>query len=552
MNEIDATMTVSRRAKLRPSALFGAVALFAAAATFALFPTAEAKAAAPYSEAVLLVSGFETESPFTTPAAKCVGREGSEWNPPGYPAGSDPEGLAPVLKHAGNNVFTAPVTKSSTDLPASCSGDGEPLPDFTKMTVISNGDTDDNGVRLGRLIGFLRDNYGVTKLRIVGHSDGGLWSRAAITKDSSYQGVDIQSLTTLGTPHTGSFLADLAWELKNGKCDFSNRTEQKICYALVITAKLIVAKLGAKATFQLTNDFLATWNPKQSIGNCPVSAIAGNHIDLPLPLPGYYMPSDGLVGIASAQATRSFDITGHPIPAPVFPDLREAGVYDAVHGGSLGFLYGKTLLNQAQISQQVSESILLDGPSPCNLSPAAVPAQAGTSAPASLPTQRLRAPLYRMVATSRKGRLPKPGPEDFAMTRRGVSVYCGFTPLKGVPLLGDRRMRIHSSAGCNKRMRVHKSGGKGAARALMLRSNPNRDVVVKLSGDRAQIRLRGKAPRTMRVHYLKQGKWTRVNLDSRGWARLSATGNGPLRLRVRARGSSPNIPADTASLSLSR
>lgn len=526
------------------------LSLVALAAFAALVPAGQATAAPPYPEAVLLVSGFETESPFSTPAPDCAGQEGSEWNPPGFPAGSTPEGIAPVLKQAGNEVFTAPVTKSTTPLPQSCAGPGEPLPDFDTMTITSNGDTDANGAALARLIAFLRDEYGVNELRVVGHSDGGLWSRAAITQNGAYEGLEIPSFTTLGTPHTGSYLADLAMELKNSKCDFSNRTEQKICDALVVAANLIVLKLGPTATFQLSNDFLATWNPQQTIGNCPVSAIAGDHIDFRIPLLDYYTPSDGLVGLASAQATWALDVDGHLIPAPEIPDLREAGVYNVVHGGSLGFLDGKTLLNQAQISKRVSETILLDGSSPCNVSPAF--AAGGSDSATAAEDVTLRAPLYRMVAADRNGRMLKPGPEDFAVSRKGVSVRCGFNRLQAIPLLGDRRLRIHHPAGCETRLRARRNQGDGAARALMLRSNRSRHAFARVRGDRVKVRVRGKAPRTTRVHYLEKGKWKRLKLGGRSWAALPDTGRSSLRLRVRSRGSRAGVPVDTANFNLAR
>ena len=526
------------------------------AALIALAPSA-ARAAPPYPEAVLLVSGFETESPFSTPAPECVGQEGDEWNPPGFPAGSTPEGLAPVLKQAGNKVFTAPVTKSTTPLPTTCVGPGEPLPDFNTMTITSNGDTDANGAALARLIAFLQDEYGVTELRLVGHSDGGLWSRSAITQNQAYEGLEIQSFTTLGTPHTGSYLADLAMELKGGKCDFSNKLEQRICDALVVAANLIVLKLGPTATFQLSNDYLATWNPKQSIGNCPVSAIAGNHIKLRIPSPGYYVPSDGLVGIASAQARAAIDITGHPIPAPDIPDLREAGVYDVVHGGSLGFIYGKNLLNQAQISQNVSQSILLNGSSPCNVTPiAAAPttdsgAEVSEAATSAGSDRQLRAPLYRMVSADREGRLPKPGAEDFVVSRKGVGVRCGFERLAAIPLLGERQLRVHNPAGCEKRLKARKNGGEGVARALLLRSSRSRHAIVRTSGQRLRIRVRGSQPKRLKAHYLDQGKWRRLKLNRRGWTGLPATTRSSLRLRVRVKGNSAAV-ADTANLTIAR
>lgn len=81
-------------------------------------------------------------------------------------------------------------------------------------------------------------------MQIVAHSDGGLWSRSAITQDDAYQGVEIRSLTTLGTPHTGSFLADLAISVKDGKCDLSNRIERDICEGLRDVADLALFELG--------------------------------------------------------------------------------------------------------------------------------------------------------------------------------------------------------------------------------------------------------------------------------------------------------------------
>ncbi len=538
----------------------GGISLFVLVAMFCL-PAGGASAAPPYPEAVLLVSGFETESPFSTPATDCRGQEGSEWNPPGFPAGSTPEGIAPVLKDAGFKVFTAPVTKSTKPLPPTCVGPGEPVPvldttDPDTMVIESNGGTEANGAALARLIGFLQASYGVSDLRIVGHSDGGLWSRSGITQDAAYPGLDIRSLTTLGTPHTGSYLADLAMELKNGKCDFSNRTEQRICEALVVIANLVVDDLGPTATFQLSNDFLATWNPQQSIGTCPVSVIAGNHVNFRIPFLDYYTPSDGLVGLASAQARWAVDVNGHLIPAPPIPDLREAGVYDVVHGASLSRLYGKTLLNQAQISQQVAETLVLEGSSSCNTSPSASIATADRAEKAGARVasadQRLRAPLYRMVAAGKAGRLPKAGPEDFAVTRKGVSVRCGLSRIDPVPLLGDPRLRIHRPAGCDGRLRVRSSDGQSVAKALMLRSNRSRHVIARVSGDRVRITVRGKQPRALKVKYLKRGKWRKLKLGGKGWAALPESNRASLRLRVRTHGRKRSTPPDTASITLAR
>jgi hypothetical protein len=500
---------------------------------------AAVEAAPPYPEAVLLVSGFETETPFSTPAPTCNGKEGSEWNPPG--------GIARALKGAGNDVFTAPVSKTNTPVPASCAGAGEPLPS-AGMVIDSNGGTDANGGALAELIAFLRDSYGISDLHIVAHSEGGLWSRAGITQNAAYAGVTIQSVTTLGTPHTGSYLADLAIELDGGKCDFSDKVEQRICDALVTLADLIVIELGPAATRELTNDFLATWNPRQTIGNCPVSGIAGDHVNFGIPFLGYYTPSDGLVGLASAQAKQALDIDGHLIPAPDIPDFREAGVYDVVHGASVSFLSKKNLLNQPQISEQVTDNTLLVGSQPCNLAAAA----AGAGASAAESAQRLRAPLYRMVAADRGGRLPSPGPEDFALSKRRVNIRCGFNEVEPIPLLGDRRLRVHNALACDDRLRARNGSGKGLAQALLLRSHPQRHVLVRVEGDQARIRVRGRAPRSFRAQIRAGGSWQTLGLSRKGRTKLPSAAGDSLRLRIRARGRAQGVPADTAHLTLSR
>jgi len=509
------------------------VALAASIAIAALFAMTAPRAAdaSTYPDAVLLVSGFQTETAFTSPSPACAGRMGSTFG--------IQNGIGPALRAAGYNVFTAPETKIGDRVPTPCTAEGDPVP-ASNMVIKTNGETVANGAALARYIGFLQDEYGVTNLHIVGHSDGGLWSRSAITQNSAYTGLTIQSLTTLGTPHTGSYLADLAMELNNGQCDFTNPVEQDICDVVVPLADLIVAELGPTATAELSNDYLATFNPQQQIGNCPVSTIAGDHVSFGLPFLGYYTPSDGLVGIDSAEAQSGLDLNGGIIPAPNLPGLRQAGVYDVVHGASMSIFSKKTLLNQPEISQQVTDNTLLSGPQACNQD--AVAAVAPRVKP-------LRAPLYRMVAAKRSGLLPTAGKEDFVVTGRGVKVRCGSKLVPGVPLMGDRRLRIHNPGKCSQRL---KASGKGVAKALMLRSNPDRHVSVRLSGNRARIVVRGKRPRSMRAQFFNGGKWRTLKVDRRSWAKLPAVKGNFLKLRIRTRGTDRSAPADTANLTLRR
>ena len=51
----------------------------------------------------MLVSGFTTSTPFSTPDPSCAGKEGDTWD----------VSVAPALKAAGYPVFTAPEGPSS-------------------------------------------------------------------------------------------------------------------------------------------------------------------------------------------------------------------------------------------------------------------------------------------------------------------------------------------------------------------------------------------------------------------------------------------------------
>ncbi len=315
------------------------VALLAAA----LSATGAHAAGAP----VVLVSGFNTITPFTTPDPACNGKEGDEWNPP--------TGIAAALKGAGMSVYTAPVMQQGVAPAAPCAP-GTPVPPVATTYINANGDVNANGKALGTFLAFLRDNYGVTQVEMVAHSDGGLWSRAAITQQANFAGVAVNSYTTLGTPQTGSFIADLSQYIHNGTCDSSNEVVELVCEALQGTVDLVIKDLGPIPIEELTSEYLATWNPEQTIGACPAAGIAGTYFNFPLPsslLSAYYNPSDGLVGEASAHGLASKTISGTPIPAPGIPNFRDAGSFPVVHGSVFSFLSANNLLNQAAISNTV-------------------------------------------------------------------------------------------------------------------------------------------------------------------------------------------------------
>ncbi|HET6446495.1 MAG TPA: choice-of-anchor X domain-containing protein, partial [candidate division Zixibacteria bacterium] len=55
----------------------------------------------------------------------------------------------------------------------------------------------------------VKTRYGVSKVNLVGHSKGGLFSRAYVDSDGGYQG-DVENLISISSPQHGSFMMDIA------------------------------------------------------------------------------------------------------------------------------------------------------------------------------------------------------------------------------------------------------------------------------------------------------------------------------------------------------
>jgi len=516
---------VSRAERKRDRGRVACLAAVLGAAALAVLGFAASAAAAPsYPEAVVLVSGFDTETPFTTPDPACNGKEGEAWDAP--------TGIAGRLKAAGKQVFTAPIHQSDSNGLPPCNPEGPapPLSDY----VDSNGELDANGQALAGLLAFLRDEYGVRTVHLVAHSDGGLWSRSAISQDAPYAGLSVLSLTTLGTPHTGSFVADLAIETEGGKCDFEEPLLQTVCRAVRFSVEVIIDDIGQTATEELTNDYLATWNPRQTIGSCPVTGIAGTYVQVPYVHFSYYEPDDGLVGEASALNRSAYDLKLHEIlPAPI-PSFRAGGAYPVVHGSSMSRLSGNTLLNTQEISEKVTQVVSEASPSgpACNV---AVSASASAArSPAARSPQRL--PLSRLIVAGRRGRLPVPNREDAAIVRAGARLTCGSRPVKTAPLLGDRRLGIGHLFGCHRRLRVRGGGRNPRRAALLIRRRSRGGAFLRLRGDRIHLRVRGVRPASIRVLASGRGGWRPVRLDRRGWGTLSHRAKRTaLRVRVAPR-----------------
>lgn len=206
-------------------------------------------------------------------------------------------GRGPVVDQGGFGAFgDCPIT----------------LPE--NMTVNSTGSIDTAGEHLARFLTYLRDSYGVDEIDVVGHSMGGLYSRAAFRV---LQGlgvpIRIRSLTTIGKPWQGSYLSDYA----NGITPKADCLGDRFCEVAMDGMKAEVERLMAGSGREVNQAFLMGpdgWNEYQAgvLDRIPVTLIAGNRFAAPSsPANPTVWPNDGLVAQRSALAT---DISARVLP----------------------------------------------------------------------------------------------------------------------------------------------------------------------------------------------------------------------------------------------
>ena len=226
------------------------------------------------TRAVVVVSGGGAVSPFTTPTEACTS---------GLAAGNTDTALREYLLGQGKQVFTAPANMvpgvvTEPD-PSSFGAFGDCPPALpANMTITSTEDIDLSGERLTRFLGYLNETYGISEVDLVGHSNGGLYSRAAIRdlKDSGSP-ITVTSLTTLGTPHQGNVPSRYATgeitlaEACQGDaaCEDFDRKWKK--YAR-----------GAAVSMENTQSYLdgpQGWNARQKgvLDGIPVTLLAGSY-----------------------------------------------------------------------------------------------------------------------------------------------------------------------------------------------------------------------------------------------------------------------------------
>ena len=260
------------------------------------------------SRAVVLVSGLTSTSPFTTSEDGCT---------IGLPAGTDHTSLREHLLRTGHSVFTAPAMAGPGQVHdttgygafASCPA---PLP--AAMTIDSAGSIDLAGEHLARFIDWLHTQKGIDEVDLVGHSMGGLYARAAIrTLRADGSAVTVRSLTTLGTPWQGSYLANYA----EGTAALSGCLGDQFCEGQMKGyVKDIAAAHVSGSARELGQSYLMGaqgWNTVQAgiLDRISVTLIGGNRFTRPEAADPAVWPNDGVVELRSALA-RDIDDTVLP------------------------------------------------------------------------------------------------------------------------------------------------------------------------------------------------------------------------------------------------
>jgi pimeloyl-ACP methyl ester carboxylesterase len=268
------------------------------------------------SSAVVIVSGGGAISPFTTPTAGCGA---------GLSAGSTDTGLREGLLAHGFAVYTSPANVGNRPVThdPDFGGFSDP-PDVlpVELTVNAAGPIDTAGERLAAFLTFLAEREGLSRVHLVAHSMGGLFSRAAI-RVLREQGSTLQiaSLVTLGTPWNGSYAADHA----NGDLPLSVAAGDPVTEQIMADFVTLRNAVSGGAAEQVTRRYLTGddgWNERQRgvLDGIPLTILAGDHFRHDGGDAAAW-PHDGLVQLRSAVAEGVSPGVAAPRHVQVFPDV---------------------------------------------------------------------------------------------------------------------------------------------------------------------------------------------------------------------------------------
>ncbi len=264
----------------------------------------------PEGAAVVVVSGGDAVSPFTTNDQACA---------TGLAAGNTDTAIRQFLLDKKYTVYTSPAMNGRGQV-VDQQGFGAfgvcPVTLPENMTVNSTGSIDTAGEHLARFVNWLHSEKGVTEVDFVGHSMGGLYSRAAIRVLATTNApITVRSLTTIGSPWQGTYLSDYA----NDLIPLAECQGDKLCEGAMRDFRVRTLKLMSGSGREANKAFLMGsngWNQFQSgvLDKIPVTLIAGKKFTLPGPANPAVWPNDGIVAEESALAKS--------ISEPVLPHRR--------------------------------------------------------------------------------------------------------------------------------------------------------------------------------------------------------------------------------------
>ena len=248
---------------------------------------------------VVLVSGGAAVTPYTTPSAGA--RQGQA-------AGNTMTALRARLLADGREVVTAPARIGIGEVREDTGWEGfgdvpEVLP--AALTINAVGEIDAAGASLAAFLDYLEAERDVTAFDLVGHSMGGLFSRAAIRARRDRAGAaPVRRLVTLGTPWTSSVLGDVV----SGDLTVAEAHGDPATLAIMAELAPYAAEHSQGAAAQVGQRYLSGpdgWNARQAgaLDDVDVTLIAGTYFDAASE-PELLWPHDGLVPRGSALATR--------------------------------------------------------------------------------------------------------------------------------------------------------------------------------------------------------------------------------------------------------
>ncbi|KEP74854.1 alpha/beta hydrolase [Microbacterium sp. SUBG005] len=265
------------------------------------------------ADAVVLVSGGAAVTPFTDPERAAA---------TGLAAGNTMTAVRAHLLGRGIRTFTAPARIGAGEVREDAGWQGfddVPVVLPAEVTINAVGRVDDAGVALAAFLRWLSAERGLESIDLVGHSMGGLFSRAAI-RELGGGGPHVERLVTLGTPWDGSVLGDLLDdEITEDDAHGDPATLQ-----IFAEARPYADANSQGAAAEVSRRFLRGWNDEQAgvLDGIPVTAIGAGFFAA-ADEPRQLWPHDGLVSLASGRADE--------VPATVLPIVERHSFPDHVH-----------------------------------------------------------------------------------------------------------------------------------------------------------------------------------------------------------------------------